>query len=381
MYSSHCIFIIAEDSLRKQVTENLHGMMRTISAILLCVFIASANGFSINDVSIDLPNPMKGLSWTFYGKSCPNLEFIVRERLEFYLNQDITQAAGLLRLHFHDCFVQGCDGSVLLDGSTSGPSEKDAPPNLTLRAKAFAIINDIKQRVEAACRGVVSCSDILALAARDSVNKAGGPMYPVPLGRRDGLNFATRQVTLDNLPPPTSNVTGLMSVLGKKGFTLKDLVSLSGGHTIGIGHCSSFSNRLYPSQDPTLERNFATGLKATCPASNTNNSTNLDLRSPNVFDNKYYVDLVNKQTLFSSDQTLFTDASTRDIVQSFALDQNVFFENFVLSMIKMGQLNVLTGSQGQVRKTCNVRNPTSPYTTHPSTLSIVYPEESPSSSL
>jgi peroxidase len=57
----------------------------------------------------------------------------------------------------------------LLDGSASGPSEQDAPPNLTLRAKAFEIIEDLRRRVEKACGLVVSCSDILALAARDSV--------------------------------------------------------------------------------------------------------------------------------------------------------------------------------------------------------------------
>ena len=40
--------------------------------------------------------------------------------------------------------MQGCDASVLLDGSASGPSEQEAPPNLTLRPKAFEIIEDIK---------------------------------------------------------------------------------------------------------------------------------------------------------------------------------------------------------------------------------------------
>ncbi|GLJ48835.1 hypothetical protein SUGI_1029950 [Cryptomeria japonica] len=356
-------------------------VVSVVSAIILCTFVPYSGAFLVKD-SIDLPQPVNGLSWTFYGRSCPQLELIVKERIEFYLKKDITQAAGLLRLHFHDCFVQGCDASVLLDGSASGPSEQDAPPNLTLRAQAFAIINDIKKRAESACKGTVSCSDILALAARDSVTKAGGPFYPVPLGRRDGLNFASQQATLDSLPPPTSNVTGLMSVLSKLGLDLKDLVALSGGHTIGIGHCSSFTSRLYPAQDSTLEKNFANNLKNTCPKSDTDNFTDLDLRSPNAFDNKYYVDLMNKQTLFTSDQTLFTDHRTSDIVKSFALDQNLFFNSFVASMIKMGQLNVLTGSQGQIRRSCNVRNPTAAYTyEYPSIQSSEYAEQSLSASL
>lgn len=65
--------------------------------------------------------------------------------------------------------MQGCDGSVLLDGSASGPSEKDAPPNLTLRARAFEIIEDLRGRIEKRCGRVVSCADITAIAARDSV--------------------------------------------------------------------------------------------------------------------------------------------------------------------------------------------------------------------
>ncbi|XP_057839183.2 peroxidase 12 [Cryptomeria japonica] len=335
---------------------------------------ASASAFSARDLSF--PTPVDGLSWTFYNTSCPTLESIVRERIEFYLNQDITQAAGLLRLHFHDCFVQGCDGSVLLNGTTS---ERVDPPNVSLRAMAFTIINDIKARVEAACSGIVSCADILTLAARDSVNKAGGPFYPLPLGRRDSLTFANLTTVLANLPSPSSNVTGLMSVLSLKGLNFTDLVALSGGHTIGRANCSSFDNRLYDSttgeneQDPTLDQTFAKQLYLTCPTNTTVNTTNLDIRSPNVFDNKYYVDLLNRQTLFTSDQTLYSDSRTRSVVTNFAVNQTSFFEQFVLSMLKMGQLDVLTGSQGEIRENCEVANPTS------SVFSILNPQVSSSS--
>ncbi|GLJ14689.1 hypothetical protein SUGI_0238030 [Cryptomeria japonica] len=138
----------------------------SFSLTFLYMVGAYASAFSGKDLS--LPTPVDGLSWTFYSTSCPTLELIVRELIEFYLNQDITQAAGLLRLHFHECFVQGCGGSVLLNGTTS---ERLVPPNVSLRAMAFTIINGIKARVEAACSGVVSCADILALASCDSVDK------------------------------------------------------------------------------------------------------------------------------------------------------------------------------------------------------------------
>lgn len=186
--------------------------------------------------------------------------------------------------------------------------------------------------------------------------QSGGPTYNVPLGRRDGLSFATVNVTLRDLPSPTSNVTTLLSVFNRINLNTQDLVALSGGHTLGISHCASFTNRLYPNQDPNMDQPFAQSLKLTCPAANTSNTTSNDLRSPNKFDSMYYVDLVNRQGLFTSDQDLFSDSRTRSTVTSFAANQSLFFERFASSMIKMGQLNVLTGNRGEIRANCSVRN-------------------------
>ncbi|KAH9611339.1 hypothetical protein KSS87_016533 [Heliosperma pusillum] len=320
---------------------------------VLIVVISLLGVLSKSEGSVPL---VKGLSYSYYSSSCPRLEAIVRDHLSKVFKLDITQSAGLLRLHFHDCFVQGCDGSVLLDGSASGPSEQNAPPNLSLRPEAFQIINRIRALVQRECGRVVSCADLTALAARDSVYLSGGPYYDVPFGRKDSLNFATRNVTLANLPAPTSNTTLLLKALGDKKFDPTDVVALSGGHTIGRGHCTSFTNRLYPAQDKDMDQTFAKNLKVTCPTATTNNTTNLDLRTPNKFDNKYYVDLMNRQGLFTSDQTLYTDPRTRGIVTSFAVNQSLFFEKFVIAMLKMGQLSVLTGGQGEIRANCSARN-------------------------
>ncbi|CDP16439.1 unnamed protein product [Coffea canephora] len=302
------------------------------------------------------PPVVNGLSWTFYDSSCPKLESIVRKRLQKVFKDDVGQAAGLLRLHFHDCFVQGCDGSVLLDGSAGKPSEQQAIPNLTLRLESFKIINDLRSRVQKECGTVVSCSDITALAARDAVYLTGGPEYDVPLGRRDGLNFATANATIANLIPPFANASTILTSLATKNFDATDAVALSGAHTIGRGHCTSFTARLYPNQDPTMDKTFANNLKGVCPTKDSNNTTIMDIRSPNKFDNKYYVDLMNRQGLFTSDQDLYTDGRTRGLVTSFAVNQSLFFEKFVDAMIKMGQLNVLTGTRGEIRANCSVRN-------------------------
>ncbi|CAL4971996.1 unnamed protein product [Urochloa decumbens] len=285
---------------------------------------------------------------------------IVREYLASAVKSNVGLAAALIRLHFHDCFVQGCDASILLDSTPGQPSEQKSIPNQTLRPAAFKAVNEIRDRLEKACGGrVVSCADIVALAARDSVALGGGPAYKVPLGRRDGLAPAPDTVILGALPPPSSTVPTLLSFLDKIKLDATDLVALSGGHTVGVAHCGSFEDRLFPTQDATLNQWFAGQLKNTCPAKGAVNTTSNDIRTPNTFDNKYYVDLLNREGLFTSDQDLLTNTTTRPLVQRFALDQAAFFDQFVYSYVKMGQIHVLTtgSSEGQVRANCSARNP------------------------
>lgn len=314
-----------------------------------------ANWEPFDNLESALPPIQSGLSWTFYNESCPEIYKIVHDRLKVYLDADITQAAGLLRLHFHDCFVLGCDASVLLDGSASGPGEQSAIPNLTLRPEAFQIINNIKESLEAVCPTTVSCADIVALTARYSITMAGGPRYPVPLGRRDNPEFATQSVTLSNLPPPSDNVTALLSIFNDKGLNTTDLVALSGAHTIGRAHCASFSSRL-EEPDPNLNTDLVDELLEICPTTNSTNFTNMDVNTPNRFDNKYYQGLVNKTGLFVSDSSLIQDARTNESVLSYYANESLFFWHFSLSMIKMGQLGILTGTEGEIRTNCSAPN-------------------------
>lgn len=100
----------------------------------------------------------------FYRATCPRVESIVQSAVESAVQANRTIAPGLLRMFFHDCFVNGCDASVLIEGPST---EKASGPNSLLTG--FEVIDAAKAQLESACPGVVSCADIVALAARDSV--------------------------------------------------------------------------------------------------------------------------------------------------------------------------------------------------------------------
>jgi len=106
----------------------------------------------------------------FYEHTCPQMQAIVGAIVARAHAEDPRMATSLLRLHFHDCFVQGCDASVLLDADGSGRfvTEKRSNPNRD-SLRGFEVIDEIKAAVEHACPRVVSCADIVAVAARDSV--------------------------------------------------------------------------------------------------------------------------------------------------------------------------------------------------------------------
>lgn len=186
--------------------------------------------------------------------------------------------------------------------------------------------------------------------------QSGGPDYEVPLGRRDGVTFAPVNQTFIDLIPATANVSTIISQFSRKNLNVTDVVALSGAHTIGISSCSSFTNRLYPTIDPTMDPAFAASLMQICPSLDSTNVAVLDVRSPNTFDNQYYANLFSRQGLLNSDQNIRRDARTLGYVTRFFTNQTFFFRMFVDSMVKMGQVDVLTGTQGEIRANCFRRN-------------------------
>lgn len=289
------------------------------------------------------------LSPDYYSSTCPKALSIIQAGVKKAIKNETRMGASLLRLHFHDCFVNGCDGSVLLDDNATFIGEKTAAPNNN-SIRGFNVIDDIKSKIENACPGVVSCADIVALAAKDSVVYLGGPSWKVGLGRKDSLT-ASRALANTSIPPPTSNLSALITSFSAQGLSLRNMVALSGSHTIGLSRCTSFRGHIY--NDSNINPSFANSLRKICPRSgNDNVLAPLDRQTPTCFDNLYYKNLLNQKGLLHSDQQLFNGNSADSLVRKYACDPFTFFKDFAKAMVKMSNIKPLTGSQGEVRKNC-----------------------------
>jgi hypothetical protein len=96
--------------------------------------------------------------------------------------------------HHHVCIAQGCDASVLLNDTATFTGEQTAFPNVG-SIRGFGVIDNIKAQVEAVCPGTVSCADILAVAARDSV--VAVRISTVPSYHIDHFSYAISTVLVD----------------------------------------------------------------------------------------------------------------------------------------------------------------------------------------
>ncbi|KAI4331581.1 hypothetical protein MLD38_029758 [Melastoma candidum] len=293
------------------------------------------------------------LSSNFYSSSCPMALSTIKSAVDAAVANEARMGASLVRVHFHDCFVNGCDASVLLDDTSNFTGEKTAVPNAN-SLRGFDVIDTIKSNLESVCPGVVSCADILAVTARDSVVALGGPSWTVQLGRRDSTTASLSDAN-SNIPAPTSNLSTLISSFSGKGLSTQDMVALSGAHTIGQARCTTFRTRLY--NENNINSSFATSLMSNCPSSGgDNNISPLDTQTPTTFDNDYYNNLLVQKGLLHSDQQLFNGGSTDSQVTTYSNNPSTFSSDFASAMIKMGNISPLTGSSGQIRNSCRKVN-------------------------
>eukprot|EP00249_Psilotum_nudum_P032735 c4867_g1_i1 orf=17-997(-) len=319
-------------------------MCRIADMGVLLLFVCALSSLVITELVL-------GMEAHFYDTTCPNAEAIIFSMVRERYSVDKSIAPGLIRLLFHDCFVTGCDASILLNSTAQSTAEKDAPPNASLRG--FDLIDKMKETLEQKCPETVSCADIIAIAARDAVALSGGQHYELLLGRHDGMvSLASETATL---PDVSSSLPEALAKFKANGFTTEEFVALLGTHTIGTTHCKFIQDRLFNYKgtgkpDPTMEPAFAQILKQQCSTSS-NHQVYLDQTTPFVIDNNYFSEAMQGRGVLAIDNEVEEGGSTRQFVETFAREDAVFQTYLEHSMKKLSMLNVLT-HEGETRKRC-----------------------------
>ncbi|XP_051123814.1 peroxidase 43 [Andrographis paniculata] len=290
----------------------------------------------------------------FYSQTCPNAESIVKSVVAKATADDSSTPSVLLRLQFHDCFVQGCDGSILVDNERAAVEHNGVG--------GFDQIKTAKELIEAQCPGVVSCADIVAMAARDAVALAGGPAFEVETGRRDGkIAMASLAAAI---PDVKDSIGTLKSKFKGSGLSEKELVVLTGGgHTIGTTACFFVVDRLYNFtgrniSDPSINPKFLPVLRRTCPKNgDASVRLQLDPITGNSFDDQVFKNIKKGFSVLASDARLLDDVSTKKAVDFYrGEDDGSFARDFAAAMVKMGRIGVKNSSQGEIRRACNAVN-------------------------
>ncbi|MQL94325.1 hypothetical protein Taro_026977 [Colocasia esculenta] len=232
------------------------------------------------------------LNPSFYDNVCPQALPTIRRAVFRAVADEPRMGASLLRLHFHDCFV-----------------------NL------------------------------------------GGSSYEVQVGRRDART-ASRDAANNNIPSPTFNLSNLVSSFQAQGLSTKDLVVLSGAHTVGAARCRLFRNRIY-NETSTIDASFATAQRQQCPVTGgDDNLSPLDSSTGASFDTAYYEGLLQNRGLLHSDQELFKGdgGESDERVKFYTQNPASFGQDFGVSMLRMGNIKPLTGEQGEIRNNCRKVN-------------------------
>jgi peroxidase len=326
--------------------------------VLLAVFLLQ----SVCDFK--LPTVQADLEVGYYDNTglCSGAEEVVAAVVLAAFDADPTVTASLIRLQFHDCFVQGCDASIMENGTFT---ERTSPPDLTVRG--YNVIDAAKAALEEFCPGSVSCADIITIAARDSIAILGGPTFQVLTGRLDGFPRGPDSPDpSDFLPGPNFTIPQATAAFENKSLSQADMVNLLGAHTVGVAQCRFFVDRLYNflgtgRPDPDLDPTYGDYLRKICPdttnSSDPSLNTNvaLDFKSEFKWDLSYFTNVERRRGLLRIDDELGTNTATRPHFTQIGSSNLLFNKEFIDSLTKMSQIGVITDpALGNIREVCEI---------------------------
>lgn len=209
----------------------------------------------------------------------------------------------MLRLAFHDA-------------GTYCPKTRSGGPNGSVRSEleythganaGMKIAIDLCEAVKAKAPRL-TYADLYQMAGVVAVEVTGGPIVPFKPGRKDSLAVTPE----GRLPDATKGSLHLRDIFGRMGFSDRDIVAISGAHTLGRAH---------------KERSGFEGPWT---------------QEPLKFDNSYFQELLNGESegllQLPTDKCLVSDPGFRPFVDLYARDQDAFFKDYVIAHKKMSEL-------------------------------------------
>ncbi|MBA0760213.1 hypothetical protein Gotri_022973 [Gossypium trilobum] len=200
------------------------------------------------------------------------------------------------------------------DAGTYDVSTKTGGPNGSIRNEEehFRICNAERGFFLPCLKGGLSMSGAVAgLAGVVAVEVTGGPTIDFVPGRKDS-DICPKEGRLPNATKGNTGAPHLKDIFYRMGLSGKDIVALSGGHTLGRAH---------------PERSGFDG-----PWTN----------EPLKFDNSYFVELLKGESegllKLPTDIALMDDPEFREYVELYAKDEDAFFRDYAESHKKLSEL-------------------------------------------
>jgi L-ascorbate peroxidase len=219
----------------------------------------------------------------------------VEDAIRSYLVElmPVEHAPAHVRLAFHDAGTFDQDtGTGGAHGTVHLKEELQRADNTGWGQACLELLSEAREEFPS-----VSWADLIAIGGAAAVQKCGGPIIRIGLGRTDSSEVAPPH----RLPGGYEGAGMLKRMFARMGLGSRDLVALSGAHT--LGH--------------TQRRPFT--------------------EDPWVFSNSYFIQLVTLKgsALLGTDTALIDDPELRPFVELYARDQDQFLADFADAYYRM----------------------------------------------
>ncbi|CAH2070607.1 unnamed protein product [Thlaspi arvense] len=250
-----------------------------------------------------------------------------REDIKELLNTKFCHPI-LVRLGWHDA---GTYNKNIKEWPQRGGANGSLRYEIELKHAANAgLVNALNliQHIKETYSGI-SYADLFQLASATAIEEAGGPKIPMKYGRVDtsGPNECPEEGRLPDAGPP-SPANHLREVFYRMGLDDKDIVALSGAHTLGRSRPER-SGWGKPETKYTKEGPGEPGGQSWTP-------------EWLKFDNSYFKEIKEKRDeellVLPTDAAIFEDPSFKVYAEKYAADQDAFFKDYAESHAKLSNL-------------------------------------------